>query len=135
MLLEDGEVDAGSAADFEAFLDRCSHIDITAPDGTTGSLDLRPLELPEVGDVSQGVAFTVTVGTPDGTGAAVNALMAVAVEGQRMVFLLAGGHRRCRARRGGVQRPVRAGLRGAGGHLARSRAGPRRRRPGPARPR
>ncbi|WP_029431567.1 hypothetical protein [Blastococcus sp. URHD0036] len=87
MLLEDGEVEAGSAADFETFLDRCSHVDITAPDGTTGSLDLRPLEIPQVGDVTQGVAFTVTVGTPDGTGAAVNALMAVAVEGRRMVFL------------------------------------------------
>jgi hypothetical protein len=87
MLLEDDEVEAGSAADFEEFFARCSHVDITAPDGSTGSLDLRPLEVPQVGDVSQGVAFTVTVGTPDGAGGAVNALMAIAVEDQRMVFL------------------------------------------------
>jgi hypothetical protein len=87
MLLEDGEVDVGSAADSETFLARCSHVDISAPDGSTGSLDLRPVEVPDVGDLSQGVAFTVTVATPDGSGAAVNALLAVAVHDQRMVFL------------------------------------------------
>jgi hypothetical protein len=87
MLLEDDEIEAGSAADFETFFAQCSHVDITAPDGTTGSLDLRPLEVPEVGEVSQGVAFTVTVGTPGGEGGTVSALMAVAVQDQRMVFL------------------------------------------------
>lgn len=86
MLLEDETIEAGSAADFEDFFARCSHMDLTVA-GASGSLDLRPAEVPDVGEVSQGVAFTVTVSVPGGPSETISALMAVAVEDQRMVFL------------------------------------------------
>ena len=61
-------------------------MDLTVPGGGSGTIELRPFEVPDVGDVSQGIAFTVTVSAPDGS-VTVNALMGVAVQDQRMLFL------------------------------------------------
>ena len=87
MLAEDETIEAGSTAAFDDLLARCSHIELTAPDGSTGTLDLRELQVPDVGEVSEGVAFTLAITGPDGTGATVSCLLAVAVEGRRMLFL------------------------------------------------
>jgi hypothetical protein len=87
LLLEDGTVEAGSATDFEDLLARCSRMDLTVPGGGSGTMELRSFEVPDVGDVSQGIAFTVTVAAPDGSAVTVNALMGLTVQDQRMLLL------------------------------------------------
>ncbi len=87
VLAEDETIEAGSSTAFDDLLARCSHIELTAPDGSSGTMDLRELQVPAVGEVSQGLAFTLALTTPDGTGGTVACLLAVAVEDQRLVLL------------------------------------------------
>ena len=87
VLAEDDQIEAGSAAGFDELLDRCAHIDITIPDGSTGAADIREMEVPDVGDVSEGVAITITSNASDGSVVTITSLLGVAVEGQRMLFL------------------------------------------------
>jgi hypothetical protein len=87
VLAEDERIEAGSAAEFDDLLARCSHIELTAPDGSTGTIDFRELDVPDVGELSAGVAFTLAIGAPDGSGTTITCLLAIAVEGQRMLFL------------------------------------------------
>lgn len=87
VLAEDDTIEADSAAGFDELLQRCSHVDLTAPDGSSGSIDFRSFEVPEVGDVSEGVGFTMTIAGPDGSASTVNCLLGIGVEGHRMVYL------------------------------------------------
>lgn len=87
VLAADDGIEAGSSAAFDELLAQCSRVDLTLPDGSTGTLELRELEVADVGEVSEGVVLTTTVNGPDGSTATVPGLLAVAVDGQRLMFL------------------------------------------------
>jgi hypothetical protein len=87
VLADDERIEAGSAAGFDELLARCSHIELTTPDGSAGTIDFRAFDAPDVGEASGGVAYTVALTSPDGSAESVSCLLAVAVEGRRMLFL------------------------------------------------
>ena len=60
---------------------------MTAPDGNTATVTFAPLDVPPLGDTSDGATVTTALRRPDGTNVTVPSLIAVAVDGQRMVFL------------------------------------------------
>ena len=87
LLAEDDGIDAGAAAGFEDLLTRCARVTLGAPDGTSATVDFRALDVPDVGEASGGIAFTVSASATDGSSAVIPCLLAVAVDGRRLVFL------------------------------------------------
>lgn len=87
VLAEDDQISADSENGFDDLLAKCSHLQVAAPDGSTATVDFQPLQVPDVGDASDGVTFTVTAAGPDGSTTSVPCLLAVAVKDHRLVFL------------------------------------------------
>jgi hypothetical protein len=86
-VLAEGEEVAGEESGFDDLLTRCPQVTVHAPDGSTATVDFTALEVPDLGDSSGGVAFTTAVRAADGTELTVPSLLAVATDGQRMVYL------------------------------------------------
>jgi hypothetical protein len=86
VLAESDQVEA-QAAPFDELLARCPRVTVSAPDGSTATVDFTALEVPELGDASGGVAFTTAVQGSDGTALTVPSLLAVATDGPRLLYL------------------------------------------------
>jgi hypothetical protein len=86
VLAESDQVE-GQAAPFDELLARCPRVTVAAPDGSTATVEFTALEVPDVGDSSDGVAFTTAVQGSDGTTLTVPSLLAVATDGPRLLFL------------------------------------------------
>ena len=86
-VLAESEQVGDTAPRFDELVEQCPRITVDAPDGTSVTVDLAAFEVPAVGDTSDGLRFTTAVSAPDGTQLTVPSLLAVATEGQRMVFL------------------------------------------------
>lgn len=77
----------GRSPHFDKLLAQCPHVTVTAANGSTVTIDFTALDLPPLGDARGGVAFTTAVRGADGTNLTVPGLLAVATDGQRMVYL------------------------------------------------
>ena len=86
-VLAESEQVGDTAPRFDELVEQCPRITVDAPDGTSVTVDFAAFEVPAVGDTSDGLRFTTAVSAPDGTQLTVPSLLAVATEGQRMVFL------------------------------------------------
>ena len=86
VLAESEQLD-GEAASFDELVAQCPQVTVSAPDGTTATIDFTDLAVPDLGDASDGVAFTTAVRAADGTGLTVPTFLAVALDGRRMVYL------------------------------------------------
>ncbi|MGY1592836.1 hypothetical protein ACI79D_12725 [Geodermatophilus sp. SYSU D00708] len=86
VLAESEQVD-GEAAQFGELLEQCPEVTVAAPDGSTATVTFSDFEVPALGDASDGIAFTTAVQGADGTSITVPSLMAVAIDGQRALFL------------------------------------------------
>ncbi len=81
-----GQAESG-AAGFDELLAQCRQVTVTGADGSTATVDFAPLEVPALGDASDGLSFTTAVRASDGTAITVPSLLAMATDGQRVVFL------------------------------------------------
>jgi hypothetical protein len=86
VLAESEQVD-DQGTQFDELLDRCPEVTVEAPDGSRATVTFTALEVPDLGDASDGVAFTTAVQGADGTNVTVPSLIAVATDGQRVLFL------------------------------------------------
>jgi hypothetical protein len=64
----------------------CPQATVTTPQ-FTATITFAPLDLPDLGDASAGISFSTAVSTPDGQQVTVPALLAFAVDGDRLVGL------------------------------------------------
>jgi hypothetical protein len=86
VLAESGQVGDAAPA-FDELVERCPRVTVDAPDGTSVTVDFAAFDVPDLGDASDGLRFTTAVSASDGTQLTVPSLLAVATEGQRLVFL------------------------------------------------
>ena len=86
-VLAESEQAGGTAPAFDELVERCPRVTVDAPDGTSVTIDFAAFDVPDLGDVSDGLRFTTDVSAPDGTRLTVPSLMAVAGDGRRQVFL------------------------------------------------
>ncbi|RBY82498.1 hypothetical protein DQ238_04215 [Geodermatophilus sp. TF02-6] len=86
LLAESEQADAAGPR-FADLVEQCRQVTITAPDGSSATVDLAALAVPDLGDASDGVRFTTAVRAPDGTNLTVPSLLAVATDGQRLLYL------------------------------------------------
>ncbi|MGY1703742.1 hypothetical protein ACI79C_04145 [Geodermatophilus sp. SYSU D00697] len=86
VLAESEQVD-GEEPQFDEVVARCPEVTVELPDGSRATITFTDFEVPDVGDTSDGVAFTTAVQGADGTSVTVPTLIAVAAEGQRLLFL------------------------------------------------
>jgi hypothetical protein len=77
--------------EFADLAEQCPQVTVEAPDGSTATIDFAVLDVPAVGDSSEAVTTTVALTAPDGTNLTVTSLLAVAVDGDRLVFLQQSG--------------------------------------------
>jgi hypothetical protein len=70
---------------------QCPQVTVDAPDGSTAAIDFAALEVPDVGDSSEAVTANLTLSAPDGTNVTLTSLLAVAVDGDRFLFLQQSG--------------------------------------------
>jgi len=63
---ESEQVD-GQEPQFDELVDRCPEVTVDLPDGTRATITSTDVEVPELGDTSDGVAFTTAVQGADGT--------------------------------------------------------------------
>lgn len=86
VLAESDQLD-GTTPRFDELLARCPQVTVTAPDGSTATIDFTALDVPALGDTSEGVTYTTAVRGTDGTNLTVPTLLAVATDGNRMLYL------------------------------------------------
>jgi hypothetical protein len=86
-VLAESEQVADAAPRLDELVEQCPQVTVEVPDGTSVTIEFAAFEVPELGDASDGLRFTTAVSAPDGTQVTVPSLLAVASEGQRLVFL------------------------------------------------
>lgn len=86
MLAESEQIDSAMPG-FDDVTAECREITVTAADGTAATVTFGSLEVPSLGDASGGVTLTTALRTPEGESITVPALVASAVDGQRLLFL------------------------------------------------
>lgn len=70
---------------------QCPQVTVDAADGSTATIDFAALDVPDVGDSSEAVTATLALTGPDGTNLTLTSLLAVAVDGDRLLFLQQSG--------------------------------------------
>lgn len=70
---------------------QCPQVTVDAPDGSTATIDFAVLDVPDVGDASEAVTAELALTAPDGTNLTVTSLLAIAVDGDRLLFLQQSG--------------------------------------------
>ncbi|NEM08118.1 hypothetical protein [Geodermatophilus normandii] len=86
-VLVDAEDIEGLTPDLADLVAQCPSVTVNAPDGSTATIDFTALEVPEVGDFSEAVTANLALTAPDGTNLTLTSLLAVAVDGDRFLFL------------------------------------------------
>lgn len=86
VLAESEQIDSALPG-FDDVPAECRQFTVTAQDGTAATVTSAPLDVPSLGDASGGVTLTVALRGPDGSSLTVPTLIAVAAEGQRLLFL------------------------------------------------
>ena len=86
-VLAESEQIEGVTPRFDDLLAQCPQVTVNAPDGTTATIDFAALEVPALGDFSNGLSLTTAVRAPDGTNLTVPTFLAVATDDRRMIFL------------------------------------------------
>jgi hypothetical protein len=86
-VLAESEKIEGKASQFDELVAQCPQVTVNAPDGSTATVDFAALEVPDLGDSSDGIHLTIAVQGPDGTNLTIPSLLAVATDGQRLLFL------------------------------------------------
>jgi hypothetical protein len=90
-VLVDAEDIKGLTPQLEDLVAQCPQVTVNAPDGSTATIDFAALEVPGVGDLSEAVSANLTLSAPDGTNLTLTSLLAVAVDGDRFLFLQQAG--------------------------------------------
>lgn len=90
-VLVDAEDIEGLTPQFADLVAECPKVTVEAPDGSTATIDFAALEVPDVGDSSEAVTANLAITGPDGTNLALTSLLAVAVDGDRLLFLQQSG--------------------------------------------
>ncbi len=86
-VLVDAEDIEGLTPDLADLAAQCPQVTVNAPDGSTATVDFTALEVPDVGDFSEAVSANLALTAPDGTNITLTSLLAVAVDGDRFLFL------------------------------------------------
>ena len=86
-VLVDAEDIDGLTPDLADLAAQCPQVTVNAPDGSTATIDFAPLDVPETGDFSEAVTADLALTAPDGTNLTLISLLAVAVDGDRFLFL------------------------------------------------
>lgn len=74
--------------DLAAAVANCPQATLTSPEIGTATITFSALDVPDLGDGSAGLSYTTTVTGPDGSQLTIPALIAVAVDGDRLLTLL-----------------------------------------------
>jgi hypothetical protein len=86
-VLVDAEDIEGITPQLADLVAQCPQVTVEAPDGSTATIDFAALDVPDVGDSSEAVTADLTLTAPDGTNLTLTSLLAVAVDGDRLLFL------------------------------------------------
>lgn len=70
---------------------QCPRVTVDAPDGSTATIDFAALDVPDLGDSTEAVTAHLALTAPDGTNLSLTSLLAVAVDGDRLLFLQQSG--------------------------------------------
>lgn len=90
-VLVDAEDIEDLTPEFADLVAQCPQVTVGAPDGSTATIDFAALDVPDVGDSSEAVTANLTLNAPDGTNVTLTSLLAVAVDGDRFLFLQQSG--------------------------------------------
>jgi hypothetical protein len=86
-ILVDAEDIEGLTPKLAGLVAQCPQVTVNAPDGSTATIDFAALDVPDVGDSSEAVTASLALIAPDGTNLTLTSLLAVAVDGDRLLFL------------------------------------------------
>jgi hypothetical protein len=86
-ILIDAEDIEGLTPKLADLVAQCPRVTVDAPDGSTATIDYAALDVPDVGDSSEAVTANLALTAPDGTNLTLTSLLAVAVDGDRLLFL------------------------------------------------
>ncbi len=86
-VLVDAEDIEGLTPDLADLVAQCPQVTVATPDGGTVTVDYAPLDVPAVGDSAEAVTANLALTGPDGTNLTLVSLLAVAVDGDRLLFL------------------------------------------------
>jgi hypothetical protein len=85
---------AGPAAELVGrvpeLVDRCRQVQVSSPEHGSATVDLAPLDVPDLGDDAVGVAVTAVATEPGGAQVTVPALVGLVRDGDRVLVLVTG---------------------------------------------
>jgi hypothetical protein len=88
-ILAAGAAVSGSLDSFTSGIQACPQATISSPEIGTATVTFSPLDVPAVGDGSAGLTMSISATGPDGTPITVPLLLAMAIDGDRLVSLTA----------------------------------------------